>query len=75
MKDGLQHTETAKGQKEKAECRGEKNADEVEITAVGVKGDKSVGEKESEHCTACHWPPGVNNPSQIDLPARPSRAF
>lgn len=31
--------------------------------------------KASEHGAACHWPPGVNNPSQIDLPAWPSRAF
>ena len=40
----------------------------------GVKKSERRG-KASEHCTACHWPPGVNNPSQIDLPARPSRAF
>ena len=38
-------------------------------------GEESEVEKASEHCTACHWPPGVNNPSRIDLPARPSRAF
>lgn len=31
--------------------------------------------EEKQVSTACHWPPGVNNPSQIDLPARPSRAF
>lgn len=40
-----------------------------------VRGEESRGGKASEHCTACHWPPGVNNPSQIDLAARPSRAF
>lgn len=40
-----------------------------------MRGEETEGEKASEHCTACHCPPGVNNPSQIDLPARPSRAF
>ena len=58
--------------KERGVDSGEKMQREKEVT---VRGEESKGGKASEHCTACHWPPGGNNPSQIDLPARPSRAF
>lgn len=59
-----------KGVDRREKCRGEK-----EIKVRESEGWRSKEGKASEHCTACHWPPGVNNPSQIDLPARPSRAF
>lgn len=39
----------------------------------GVK--KAKEGKQVSTALLCHWPPGVNNPSQIDLLARPSRAF
>lgn len=56
---------------ERGEDRGENTGVEKTNSQKGGK----EGKEEKQVSTACHWPPGVNNPSQIDLPARPSRAF
>lgn len=67
----LQRT-SEKQLKERGGDRGEEAGIERNNSQGGGEESKRGKEQVS---TACHWPPGVNNPSQIDLPARPSRAF
>lgn len=56
----------------------ERGGDRGENAGIERKNSQREGKQAKEEkqvSTACHWPPGMNNPSQIDLPARPSRAF